>query len=317
MSLLSEERLAPANGIEIAYQEAGRADGEPLLLIMGLGTQMVAWDEGLCEMLVERGFRVVRFDNRDVGHSTMIEAAGMPNRLDMLRGRRATAPYLLRDMANDAFGLMDRLGIESAHVTGASMGGMIAQTMAIHRPERVRSLVSMMSSTGSRVVGFPTLKALRILFADFPRSREEYVARAIKTFGTIGSPGYRMDRERLAWVAGEMYDRSHNPAGVLRQMHAVSASGKRTPALRRLTVPTTVIHGTCDPLMRPAAGRATAKAIPGARLRMIDGMGHDLPRALWPEFAGEIAACATRAGMGAAATANGAAPGAAAATQPA
>jgi pimeloyl-ACP methyl ester carboxylesterase len=299
MAVLSKERLAPANGIEIAYQEAGDPDGEPLLLIMGLGTQMLAWDEGFCALLVERGFRVVRFDNRDIGHSTMIDRAGTPSRIDMLSGRRATAPYLLRDMANDTFGLMDHLGIDAAHVVGASMGGMIAQTMAIERPERLRSIVSMMSSTGNRWLGWPTLKAFRVLFAEYPRSRDAYIARAFRTFGTIGSPGYPTDRERLARLAGEMYDRSHNPAGVLRQMHAISASGDRTQALRRLELPATVIHGAADPLVRPAAGRATARAIPGARLRMIRGMGHDLPRELWADFAGEIDATAARVGKGA------------------
>lgn len=295
MSVLSEERLVPANGIEIAYQEVGDPDGQPLLLIMGLGTQMLAWDEGFCSMLAERGFRVVRFDNRDIGHSTMIDAAGMPARLDMMRGRRDTAAYLLADMAEDAFGLMDQLGIEDAHLVGASMGGMIAQTMAIQRPQRVRSLVSMMSSTGNRWLGWPTWKAFAVLLAAYPKSREAYIERAFRTFGTIGSPGFPMDRDRLARMVGEMYDRSHNPAGVLRQMHAISASGDRTAALRRLDLPTTVIHGNRDPLVRPVAGRATARAIPGARLRMIDGMGHDLPRELWPDFVEEIATNAARA----------------------
>jgi pimeloyl-ACP methyl ester carboxylesterase len=295
VSVLSKERLAPVNGIEIAYQQAGDPDGEPLLLIMGLGTQMLAWDEDFCEMLVERGFRVVRFDNRDIGHSTMIDTAGVPSRLEMMRGRRATAPYLLTDMARDTFGLMDHLEIEAAHVTGASMGGMIAQTMALHRPERVRSLVSMMSTTGNRWLGWPTWKAFVVLFASYPRNRDAYIERAFRTFGTIGSPGYPLDRERLSRVAGEMYDRSHNPAGVLRQMPAITASGDRTTELRGLDLPTTVIHGASDPLVRPAAGRATAKAIPGARLRMIDGMGHDLPRKLWPDFVEEIAANAARA----------------------
>jgi pimeloyl-ACP methyl ester carboxylesterase len=262
---------------------------------MGLGTQMLAWEEGFCELLVERGFRVVRFDNRDIGHSTMIDEAGMPRRIDMMRGRRDRAPYLLRDMAEDGFGLMDHLGMEAAHVVGVSMGGMIAQTMAIERPARVRSLVSMLSTTGNRWLGWPTLKAMRILFADYPRSREAYVTQALLTFDTIGSPGHLTDRERLAEVAGEMYDRSHNPAGVLRQMYAITASGDRTRRLRELDVPTSVIHGTRDPLVRPVAGRATARAIPGARLRLFEGMGHDLPRALWPEFAEEIAANASRA----------------------
>ncbi len=294
MTALSEERLAPANGIELAYQEVGDPGGEPLLLIMGLGTQMLAWDEEFCAMLAERGFRVVRFDNRDIGHSTMIDAAGMPNRVDMMRGRRDRAPYLLSDMAKDAFGLMDHLGIESSHVLGASMGGMIAQTMAIEWPERVRSLVSMMSNTGNRRLGWPHWRTLPILFADYPRSREDYIRRVARTFEVIGSPGYPGDPRRLAELAGHLWDRSHNPAGVLRQMYAVTASGGRTRALHGLQLPVTVLHGTADRLVRPAGGRATAAAIPGARLRMFEGMGHDLPRQLWPEFVEEIAGTATR-----------------------
>jgi pimeloyl-ACP methyl ester carboxylesterase len=219
----------------------------------------------------------------------------MPGQLDLFRGRRERAAYLLGDMAADAFGLMDHLGIESAHVVGASMGGMIAQSMAIQRPARVRSLVSMMSNTGNRWIGWPTIKALRVLFADFPKTREAYVSRARATFGAIGSPGFERDFERLERVAGEMWDRSHNPAGVMRQMHAITASGDRTSALRRLAVPATVLHGRRDPLVRPVAGKATARAIPGARLRLFEGMGHDLPRDLWPEFVDEIAATAERA----------------------
>jgi pimeloyl-ACP methyl ester carboxylesterase len=296
MDGLSVERLAPSNGIELAYQEVGDPSGEPLLLIMGLATQMLAWEEELCVMLAERGFRVVRFDNRDIGHSTMIEAAGMPGRGDMVRGRRDRAPYLLSDMAEDTFGLMDHLGIESAHLVGASMGGMIAQTMAIERPERVRSLVSMMSTTGNWWLGWPNWRALGILFADYPKSREAYVKQVLRTFEVIGSPGFPRDPQRLADMAGRLWDRSHNPAGVLRQMYAVTASGDRTPGLRRLRLPTTVIHGTADRLVRPAAGRATARVIPGARLRLIKGMGHDLPPKLWPDFVDEFAANATLAG---------------------
>jgi pimeloyl-ACP methyl ester carboxylesterase len=262
---------------------------------MGLGTQMLAWDEELCTMLAERGFRVIRFDNRDIGHSTMIDAAGMPKRLDMMRGRRDHAPYLLKDMADDTFGLMDHLEIETAHLVGASMGGMIGQTMAIERPKRVRSLVSMMSNTGNRRLGWPHWRALPILFADYPRTREGYVLRVARTFEVIGSPGFPPDPRRLAELAGRMWDRSHNPAGVLRQMYAVAASGDRTPALRRLKLPVTVLHGTADRLVRPVGGRATAAAIPGARLQTFEGMGHDLPRKLWPDFVEEIAANAARA----------------------
>jgi pimeloyl-ACP methyl ester carboxylesterase len=296
MAGLSEERLAPCNGIEIAYQEVGDPDGDPLLLVMGLGTQMLAWDEEFCGLLAERGFRVVRFDNRDIGHSTMVEGAGVPKRADLFLGRRSTAPYLLSDMAADTIGLMDQLGIESAHVVGASMGGMIGQTLAIEHPDRVRSLVSIMSTTGSRWVGTPTLKAFGLMLAEAPRDRDGYVERVVKTFKVVGSPAYPMDEPRLREMAGRMYDRSHNPRGILRQMHAITASGDRTPALRKLRLPVTVIHGTRDPLVRPSGGRATARAIPNARLRIVEGMGHDLPREIWPIFIDEIADNAARAG---------------------
>jgi pimeloyl-ACP methyl ester carboxylesterase len=292
---LSEERLAPANGIELAYQEVGDPDGEPLILAMGLATQMIAWDEEFCLMLAERGFRVVRFDNRDIGRSTKIESAGVPNRIDMLSGRRTTAPYLLPDMAADTVGLMDHLEIESAHLVGASMGGMIAQTTAIDHPSRVRSLVSIMSTTGNRWVGFPTFKAVGVLLGTPPRSRDTAIERAIKTFEVIGSPAYPFDEERLRQIAGLAYDRGHSASGVARQLHAITASGDRTRGLRKLDLPANVIHGDCDVLVRPSGGHATAKAIPGARLKIIEGMGHDLPHELWPTFATEIAGTAARA----------------------
>jgi pimeloyl-ACP methyl ester carboxylesterase len=291
-----EERLAAANGIEIAYQEIGDPEGEPLLLVMGLATQMIAWDEGFCAMLAGRGFRVVRFDNRDIGRSTKLDAAGLPRRTDMLLGRRRTAPYLLRDMADDTAGLMDRLGIDSAHLVGASMGGMIAQTLAIRRPERVRSLVSMMSGTGNRWLGLPARKALGALFARPGAGREAAIEHSVGIFRTIGSPAYPMDEDRLRELAAASYDRSHSRAGVARQLHAITASGDRTSALGKLRLPATVIHGASDPLIRPVAGRATARAIPGSHLRLIEGMGHDLPEELWPTFVEEIAAVAARAG---------------------
>jgi pimeloyl-ACP methyl ester carboxylesterase len=293
MQGFGEEQLAPANGIELAYQEMGDPDGEPLLLIMGLATQMIAWDEGFCSLLVDRGFRVVRFDNRDIGRSTKFESAGLPSRVDLMTGRRASAPYLLRDMARDTVGLMDHLGIDSAHLVGASMGGMIAQTTAIEHPERVRSMVSMMSTTGSRRVGPPSLKAFGVLLGSPPHGREAAVARAIKTFKVIGSPGFPFEEDRIREISGRSYDRGHSFAGVFRQLHAITASGDRTGALAQVKAPTTVIHGKRDPLIRPAGGRA---AIPGARLRLIEGMGHDLPPALWPTFADEIASNAERAG---------------------
>ena len=296
MHSFGDEQLAPVgNGIELCYQEMGDPDGEPLLLVMGLATQMIAWDETFCGMLAGRGFRVVRFDNRDIGRSTKLKQAGMPPRLDMMAGRSGSAAYLLRDMAADTVGLMDHLGFAAAHVAGASMGGMIAQATAIGHPERVRSLVSIMSTTGSRRVGRPSYRTFGILFGKPPQGRDAVVERAVKTFRTIGSPGYPFEEERVRQVAGRSYDRGHHSPGVLRQLHAITASGDRTAALRRLDVPTLVIHGKSDPLVNPSGGRATAAAVPDARLQIIEGMGHDFPRQLWPDFAEQIEANAARA----------------------
>lgn len=295
MHQFSEEQFAPANGLELCYQEMGDPDGEPLLLVMGLATQMIAWDEEFCGMLAERGFRVVRFDNRDIGRSSRIDGAGVPNVLAMAVGHRGTAPYFLRDMAADTVGLMDHLGIESAHLVGASMGGMIVQSTAIDHPHRVRSLTSIMSTTGSRRVGHPSYKTFGLLLGKPPREREAAIERVIKTFKLIGSPGYPFEEERVREIAGRSFDRGHSQAGIARQLHAITASGDRTPGLRQLDIPALVIHGKNDVLVNPSGGRATAKAIPGARLKMVDGMGHDLPQALWPSFVEEIAASAARA----------------------
>jgi len=295
MHQFSEERFAPSNGIELCYQEMGDPGGEPLLLVMGLGTQMIAWSEDFCRLLADRGFRVVRFDNSDIGCSTKAGAAGMPNLLEMAVGRRGTAPYLLRDMAADTFGLMDHLEIESAHLVGASMGGMIVQQCAIEEPRRVRSLTSIMSTTGSRRVGHPSYRTFGLLLSKPPREREGMIERVVKTFKLIGSPGYPFEEERIREIAELSYDRGHSEAGVARQLHAITASGDRTPKLRELDLPALVIHGKKDVLVNPSGGRATAKAIPGARLKMVEGMGHDLPRALWPDFVEEIAANAARA----------------------
>jgi pimeloyl-ACP methyl ester carboxylesterase len=291
-----DEQFAPANGLEICYQEMGDPAGEPLLLVMGLATQMIAWDEGFCRLLAERGFRVVRFDNRDIGRSTKLSGAGAPSLLDTLGGRRASAAYLLRDMAADAFGLMDHLGMESANIVGASMGGMIVQQMAIDHPERVRTLVSIMSTTGSRFTGMPTLKALGVLLSKRPSDRDAFIQRGVHTFKVIGSPGYPFDEERVREMAGRAYDRGVSQAGVARQFHAITASGDRTAGLEDVALPATVIHGNRDPLVRLSGGKATAKAIPNARLKIIDGMGHDLPRDLWPVFVEEIDATSRRAG---------------------
>jgi pimeloyl-ACP methyl ester carboxylesterase len=300
MPQFSEERMAPVNGVELCYQEMGDPDGEPLLLIMGLATQMIAWDEGFCGMLAERGFRVVRFDNRDIGRSSRVQAEGIPNVLDLLVGRGEPA-YRLRDMAADTVGLIDHLGIESAHVVGASMGGMIAQCTAIGHRERVRSLCSIMSTTGSRRVGHPSYKTFGLLLGKPPREREAAIERVVKTFKTIGSPGYPFEEERIRAIAGRSFDRGHSQAGIARQLHAITGSGDRTHQLRKLDLPAVVIHGKSDVLVNPSGGRATARAIPNARLKMVEGMGHDLPRALWPTFVEEISCNAARAPQGAAA----------------
>ncbi len=303
MYSFGEELMAPANGIELCYQEMGEPDGQPLVMVMGLATQMIAWQDGLCRLLADRGFRVIRFDNRDIGRSTEIDRAGVPSRLDLLTGRRASAPYRLRDMAADTVGLLDFLEIDTAHVVGASMGGMIVQQMAIDQPHRLRSMVSIMSTTGNRRSGQPALKTYGVLLGNPPKTRDQVIARAVKTFKVIGSPGFPFEEDMVREMAARSYDRGHSAAGVMRQLHAIIASGDRTEALHQVQVPTAVIHGTRDPLVKPSGGKATARAIPGARLMMIDGMGHDLPRDLWPTFANAIDTNAGRTERGARAAA--------------
>jgi pimeloyl-ACP methyl ester carboxylesterase len=290
---VADEQLAPVNGIEIAYEEIGDRDGEPLVLIMGLATQMIHWDLGFCEMLASRGYRVIRFDNRDIGRSTKI-GAPVPGTAPMLLGFGSPA-YRLSEMAADTVGLLDHLDIDSAHIVGASMGGMIAQTVAIEHPQRARTLTSVMSTTGNRRLGLPKWSAFGALLAKPGRTREEFIDRAVKTFKVIGSPAYPMDEPRFRELVAAAYERGHNPAGVARQLHAITTSGDRTKRLRRLALPALVLHGNADPLVRPAAGKATAKAIPDARLELVDGMGHDFPAALHERFAESIDANARRA----------------------
>jgi pimeloyl-ACP methyl ester carboxylesterase len=288
------EQRAQVGDIELVYETIGDPSDEPLLLVMGLGMQLIHWDRELCELLAERGFHVIRFDNRDAGRSTQIDAP-VPNVMRLMAGLPAQVPYLLDDMAADALGLLDQLGIERAHVAGTSMGGMIAQTMAIRRPERVLSLASMLSTTGDRRVGTPKLRVWTILMRRAPRGRDAYTDYFTRVFRMIGSPDYRVDEERVRELAGASYDRGHHPAGTARQLAAILASGSRTAALRELDVPTVVIHGRRDPLVPLRAGLATAKAIPNAELIAIPGMGHDMPRELWPTFVEAIARNAERA----------------------
>lgn len=281
---VSEELFAPVSrDVELCYQTFGDPGDEPLLLVMGLGGPMNWWAAGLCEDLARAGFFVVRFDNRDTGRSS--RGSGRVSRTALARafaGLPASAPYDLADLAEDAFGLLDHLGLASAHVVGVSMGGMVVQTMAVARPSRVRSLVSVMSSTGKRTVGWqnPTLVPMLVL----PRraGREAYVATSVTTWRAIGSPAYQRPREELEARAEETFDRGVSADGALRQMMAVLTQPDRGPALRRLRVPAAVLHGEADKMVHVSGGRATAAAIPGAELVVVEGMGHDLPEPLWP-----------------------------------
>jgi pimeloyl-ACP methyl ester carboxylesterase len=256
---------------------------------MGLATQMLGWPDEFCRKLADGGRFVVRFDNRDIGLSEHLEDAPVPNLQEMFAGSTDSAIYTLSDMAGDTIGLMDALGLESAHLVGASMGGMIGQTVAIEHLERVRSLVSIMSTTGDRNVGNPTDQATQVLLAPAPRTRDEAMERAVKTYGVIGSPGFPLDEAGLRDRAGVSWDRAmHDPKGIMRQLAAIWASGDRTEKLRTLDLPVAVLHGAEDPLINSSGGRATAKAIPGAELEVIEGMGHDLPRDLWPQVLAAI-----------------------------
>ena len=286
--MVGEERIAPANGIEIAYQEIGDLGGTPLLLVMGLACQMIHWDERFCGRLAERGYRVIRFDNRDIGHSTKLADLPVPG-AEMLIGGGVPA-YGLGDMAADTVGLLDHLGIERAHVVGASMGGMISQIVAIEHPERVASLCSIMSTTGDPRVGRSTPAAIGALSLPPEPTREGYGEASVQISRAIGSPGYPADEERLREFGRTCFDRSHYPEGIARQLHAITTAADRTAGLERLELPALVLHGAEDPLISLSGGEATARAIPGARLKVFAGMGHDLPPILWPSIVDEIAA---------------------------
>src|SRR3989441_742140 len=289
---------ARANGIEIAYETFGAPEGRPLLLIMGLAAQMILWDDHFCAALASRGHRVIRFDNRDVGLSSKLEEAGMPDAAAAMQtaflGQRVDAPYTLRDMAADAVGLLDALGIAAAHVVGASMGGMIAQAMAIAHRARVLSLTSIMSSTGDRSLPPARPEAAALLLLPVAADRAGNVERAVHIFRTIGSPGFPFDEARVRELAVRSYDRCFHPAGVARQLVAILASGSRRQALAAVTVPTLVIHGRDDPLVPLEAGPHTARAGPGAAPPGIDGTGHRPPRALLPPIIDRINALTPR-----------------------
>lgn len=290
-----------ANGIKIEVEEHGSPQGEPLVLIMGLGMQLVAWHEDFVRGLVDRGFRVLRFDNRDIGLSQDFDHLGVPNLgLEVLRhamGLPVRSPYTLVDMANDTVGLLDAMGIGNAHICGASMGGMVAQQIAVRYPKRVKSLTLMMTTSGSRRLPGPSLRVRGALLSRpaNPRNVDGIVSHYVDFYKLIGSPGYPTADEWLKRRLAMSVRRSYRPRGTARQLTAIAADGDRSPLLGQIRVPTQVLHGLADPLVPAAAARDLAARIPGARLDLIEGMGHDLPLALWPRFTQAIEAAASRA----------------------
>jgi pimeloyl-ACP methyl ester carboxylesterase len=291
---MAEEFCDVGRGITLCYETFGERANPTALLIMGLATQMIAWHDDFCRELARRGMHVVRFDNRDVGRSTHL--TGPPPTIpQLLRRSRRAAQYTLRDMADDAAGLLRGLDLAPAHVIGASMGGMIAQTLAANHPQLVRSLVSIMSNTGRLTSGQPRLRTYPALLRPTPQGRDEFIAHVQRVFTIIGSRTLAADPDDLRDLIERSYDRDHDASGAGRQLAAIIASGDRTRALSTITAPTLVIHGTDDVLVRPSGGRATARAIRGAKLLRIHGMGHDLPRVVWPQIIDAIVENAARA----------------------
>jgi pimeloyl-ACP methyl ester carboxylesterase len=281
--------------IKMAYERLGNAQAPPVVLIQGVAAQLINWPEGFCAELVAHGLQLIRFDNRDVGLSSHFPNAPIPDLPAALGGDLSSASYTLSDMAADTVGLLDALGLDSAHIVGLSMGGSIAQTMAIEHPHRIRSLTSMMSTTGALSVGQPTPQTLTAVFSGPPATtRQEIVDRKVRAVRAVRSPGFELDEAGVRDRAGRAYDRADDPLGVARTALASIASGDRTPRLHLVGAPTLVIHGDSDAMCDVSGGRATAAAIPGAELVIIHGLGHDLPRELWPEIASRIATLVQR-----------------------
>jgi pimeloyl-ACP methyl ester carboxylesterase len=292
-------RIRTAN-IDIAYETFGEPDSRPLLLIVGLATQMIGWHDGFCQKLSAAGHFVIRFDNRDVGHSSLMDHLGQPDLESVMAasqaGKTVTTAYTLSDMARDAVGLLDALSVRSAHVCGISMGGMIAQLMAIEHPERVASLISMESSTGGEGLPGPTSPAMEAMISVPPQEREAYIDYLAGVYRAFSGGSHWFDEDLARDYAGRAYDRGLCPAGFLRQMNAIIAGGNRSAALASIRSPSLIIHGSNDPLVPVEHGQATADAIPGSRLVIIEGLGHGLAYpGLWDRMVDEISAHTTRA----------------------
>lgn len=275
--------IARTSATEIFYESFGDPGLPAVLLVAGLGGQLTSWDEEFCRLLASKGLRVIRFDNRDVGLSTMfddhpLDLSAALN--DALAGLEIDVPYRLSDMAGDAIGLLDHLEVRQAHLVGVSMGGMIAQTAAVEHPHRIRSLISIMSSTGSRSVGQPTPEAVAVLFERPPPDRDGAIDASVRAQRVLSSPDY-FDEKEARIAAAAAFDRSFNPDGSGRQLAAIYAAGNRSRQLAGIKAPTLVIHGAKDPLIDVSGGRHTAEVIPGSELVIVDDMAHDLPRPLW------------------------------------
>ncbi|MHA2247586.1 MAG: alpha/beta fold hydrolase [Candidatus Hodarchaeales archaeon] len=284
----SEEATVKANDIEIVYDSFGKQSDPPMLLIMGLSMQMIGWDEPFCVELAKRGYWVIRFDNRDVGLSTKFEEAGIPDLMELMlkaqQGEVIEAPYTLSDMAADAVGLLDVLNIDTAHIVGASMGGMIGQTIAINYPERVKTLTSIMSSTGNPELPQPGPEALSILITTPPSERAENIDYSVETWRVLNGPKFSLDEDLIRERAGRAFDRCYYPAGSVRQIAAILSSGSRKEELKNVKAPTLVIHGDVDPLVPVVGGKETASSIPRAELLIIEGMGHSIPVEVAPRI---------------------------------
>jgi pimeloyl-ACP methyl ester carboxylesterase len=280
----SGEKTAKVGDVELVYDTFGDPSSPPMLLIMGLGAQMIRWDDAFCKAIASQGRWVIRFDNRDIGLSTKFDEAGIPNVMSLIQGQKTDVPYKLKDMADDAVGLLDALGIEAADVVGVSMGGMIAQTIAIHYPERVRTLTSIMSSTGNPELPQSKPEAMEVLLEPPVSNRNDYITNQLKAAKVLHGPVYPLNEEYVRDYAERSYDRCYHPQGLPRQLGAILVSGSRNEALANVKIPTLVIHGNVDPLVPVEGGKDTAKSIPDAKLLIIEGMGHSFPTEVVPQI---------------------------------